>query len=315
VRNAFARELEQLGAEDPRIVLLSGDIGNRLFDKFKSLFPNRFINCGVAEQNMISVAAGMAMCGLRPLTYTIASFGTTRCLEQIRLDVCYPNLPVIVVGAGAGLCYVANGASHEACEDIAFLRVLPNMVLLCPGDVWEVRAAVREAINHAGPVYIRLGKKNEPPVHRDTPDFKIGRAIVVRPGKEICLLSTGNLLPVAISAAEKISADGIQAQVVSFHTVKPLDEEFLFKAFQNFRLVVTVEEHCMLGGLGGSIAEWSASQGPLHARLLTLGKGDSFLHEAGGQQYARECWGLTPEGIAEKAMSFYSSYLVRRTHG
>ena len=158
MRNAFAQEITALAAEDKRIVLLSGDIGNRLFDPYKKQFPDRFYNCGVAEANMTSVAAGMALSGLRPVTYTIAAFNTVRCLEQIRVDVCYQGLPVVIVGVGGGLSYAALNATHHALEDVAFLRILPNMTVICPGDAWEVRAAVRAAIKHNGPVYVRLGK-------------------------------------------------------------------------------------------------------------------------------------------------------------
>jgi transketolase len=186
------------------------------------------------------------------------------------------------------------------------------MTVICPGDAWEVRAAVREAIKLSGPVYLRLGKKNEPAVHTEMPDFKIGRGIVVSPGEEICLLSTGNMLPMAMRASLKISAKGISTQVVSFHTIKPLDQETLFRSFEDFRLVVTVEEHSLLGGLGGSIAEWLASRQPMRARLLCLGKNDSFLHEAGGQQYARDCFGLTAKNIAERSLEAYAAILSEK---
>lgn len=241
MRNAFASEITSLATQDQRLFLLSGDIGNRLFDTFKGQFPNRFINCGVAEANMISVASGMALCGLRPVAYTINSFITARCLEQIRIDVCYHNVPVIIVGVGAGLSYASLGGTHQSCEDIAFLRVLPNMTVICPGDPVEVRLALRAALNHEGPVFIRLGKKGEPNVHRQPPAFAIGRAIVVRAGNDVCLLSTGNMLPVTVQAAEELEQKGVHAQVVSFHTVKPLDEGLLADVFSRFAVVATIE--------------------------------------------------------------------------
>ena len=302
MRNAFATEVTALAGEDERLVLLSADIGNRLFDRFKECFPGRFFNCGVAEANMVSVAAGMALCGLRPVTYTIASFTTARCFEQIRVDVCYQNLPVMIVGVGAGLAYAANGGTHHSCEDIATLRVLPNMTVLCPGDPIEVRLAVRAALNLGGPVYLRLGKKGEPTVHVQPPEFKIGKGIIVRPGHDVCLLSTGNLLPVALQTAEKVAMAGTSTQVVSFHTVKPLDEPLLAEAFGKFELVVTMEEHSILGGLGGSIAEWLAAQPRQKARLCRIGTADGFLHEAGDQEYAREYFGLTPDRIAARIL-------------
>ena len=168
MRNAFADELTKLGNEDARVVMLSGDIGNRLFDKFKDKHPSRFFNCGVAEANMMGVAAGMAMNGLRPVAYTITPFVTTRCLEQIRTDVCYHEAPVTIVAVGAGLAYSGLGPTHHACEDISFLRSIPNMVVICPGDAFEVRAALRASMQQDRPVYIRMGKKGEPVVHSGT---------------------------------------------------------------------------------------------------------------------------------------------------
>ncbi|NNN20349.1 MAG: transketolase, partial [Acidimicrobiaceae bacterium] len=194
MRNAFAAEITALAAEDERVVLLAGDIGNRLFDPYRDSFPDRYINCGVAEANLTTVAAGMASCGLRPFTYSITPFITTRCLEQIRVDICYHELPVIIVGTGSGLAYNSLGATHHSCEDIGFLRLLPYMTVICPGDPTEVRLAARAALAHPGPVYIRLGKKGEPDVHQDPPSFEIGRGIVLRDGSDICLISTSNML-------------------------------------------------------------------------------------------------------------------------
>jgi transketolase len=300
MRNAFADELTKLAADDPRVVMLSGDIGNRLFDTYKDQHPDRFFNCGVAEANMISMGAGMAMCGLRPVAYTITPFITTRCLEQIRVDVCYHHQSVIIVGVGAGMSYASLGATHHACEDIAFLRALPGMTVICPGDAMEVRAALRAALKHDGPVYIRLGKKNEPVIHPDVPDLKIGEAIILREGADVCLLSTGNLLPNVCEAADLLAEAGISAQVVSFHTVKPLDERLLRDAFARFPLVTTVEEHSVIGGLGGAVAEWRADQDVTGARLLRIGTPDNFMHEAGSQSHARELFGLTPDAIVQK---------------
>ncbi len=303
MRDAFAAEISELGAEDSRTVILSGDIGNRLFDKFKAKFPTRFYNCGIAEANMISMAAGMALSGLKPIAYTINSFITARCYEQIRLDLCYHNVPVILVGVGAGLGYASLGATHHSCEDIAMMRVLPNMTVICPGDAVEVRLAMRAALKLSGPVYIRLGKKGEPVVHKQPPPFTIGKGIVVREGKQVCLLSTGNVLPLVLETAEALSAKKISVQVVSMHTVKPLDEALLAKTFSNFDLVATVEEHSILGGFGGSVAEWLTDHLPQKAKFHRFGTSDSFLHEAGEQDYARERFGLTVEKISETIMT------------
>jgi transketolase len=301
MRNAFADELTKLGDEDPRIVMLSGDIGNRLFDKFKAKHPSRFFNCGVAEANMMGVAAGMAMNGLRPVAYTITPFVTTRCLEQIRTDVCYHEAPVTIVAVGAGLAYSGLGPSHHACEDIAFLRSIPNMVVICPGDAFEVRAALRAAMRQDRPVYIRMGKKGEPVVHAGPiENFQIGKAIPVSDGKDVCLLSTGNMLPEAIEAAHRLGEKGISAQVVSFHTVKPLDEAFLKEAFDRFTLVATIEEHSLIGGFGAAVSEWLTDSRTTNRNFVRFGTPDAFFKKSGEQEYAREMLGLSAHQIADK---------------
>lgn len=305
MRNAFAEEITVLAAEDKRIVLLSGDIGNRLFDKYKECFPDRFYNCGVAEANLMSMAAGMALCGLRPVAYTITPFITTRCFEQIRVDVCYNNTPVIIVGVGSGFGYASLGATHHSCEDIAIMRVLPNMTVICPGDAFEAKAAIRASLKHKGPVYIRLGKKGEPLVHKKIPDFRIGKGIIVNKGDDVCLLSTGSVLTIALKAGEVLSKNGISSQVVSFHTIKPLDKDLLSEIFDKFSLVVTVEEHSLIGGLGGSIAEWLVDNSPQKAKLLRFGTADAFLHKVGNQEYAREIFGLTAKAISERISDIY----------
>lgn len=307
MRNAFASQLELLAASDDRIVLLSGDIGNRMFDKFKAQFPDRFYNCGIAEQSMISMAAGLAMCGLRPIAYTIAPFITARCLEQIRVDLCYHHQSVILAGVGAGLGYAELGATHHSCEDIAMLRSLPGMTVVCPGDAIEVRAAMTGLLKLDGPSYLRLGKKGEPVIHPAIPDdFAIGKAHVLRQGEDICLLSTGNILPVVCEAADLLQQRGIHARVVSYHTVKPLDDAILQECFDDFAIVATIEEHSLIGGFGSAVAEWLVD-GPMLdsgcARLIRIGTPDAFPHLAGDQSHARAEFGLTAQAIAHRLWS------------
>jgi transketolase len=302
MRNAFARELTRLAENDPRVVLLMGDIGNRLFDEFRARFPERFFNCGIAEANMMSVAAGMALCGLRPVVYTIVPFVTARCLEQIRVDVCYHHAPVVIVGVGGGLSYASLGATHHACDDLALLRVLPGIKIVCPGDPTEVHLALQAALAQDDPIYLRLGKKGEPVVHPEEPVFEIGRGIVLRSGTGITLLSTGNLLPTAVEVADRLEVEGLAVRLVSFHTVKPLDEALLQECFADGVLVATLEEHSVIGGLGGAVAEWLSEQTPQAARLLRIGTPDRFLHETGGQNDARQRLGLDAESIARKIL-------------
>jgi len=305
MRNVFADELTQLAADDPRVVLLSGDIGNRLFNRYKESFADRFINCGIAEQNMISLAAGMAMSGLRPIAYTIAPFITARCLEQIKVDLCYHRQPVIVVGVGAGLSYANLGATHYGIDDLAMLRPLPNMTILCPGDPLEVRAALRVALQSDGPVYLRLGKKGEPCVHADVPDVTIGRGLTLHEGDDVCLLSVGTMLPVAMQVAQQLGAQGVDTRVVSMHTVKPMDDSLVAGVMSRCRIVATVEEHAVIGGFGSAVAEWLVDQPERHrftATLLRIGCDDAYLCEAGDQAHARQHYGLTADAITQRVL-------------
>lgn len=297
MRNAFAAEITDLAQDEKGLVLLMGDIGNHLFDRYKERYPARFYNCWVAEANMIGAAAGLASCGLRPVCYTITPFATTRCLEQIRVDLCYHHVPVIVVGTGSGLSYASLGATHHSCEDLAMMRVLSGIKVLCPGDPMEVRACLRAALKEEGPVYMRIGKKGEPAIHREMPDITIGKCTVVKKGTSVCILNAGNTLPLALQAAEELDSLGFSTEVASFHTIKPLDEVYLARAFSEFELVATLEEHSIIGGFGGGVAEWLSDQEGLRARLLRFGTADNFLHKAGDQAYARKYYGLTRDHI------------------
>jgi transketolase len=301
MRNAFADEIMRIAQADRRAVLLSGDIGNRLFDKLKDVAPSRFFNCGVAEANLIGVSAGLAMTGLKPFAYTIVPFITTRVLEQIRIDLCYHNVPATVVGVGGGLSYAALGPTHHALEDVAFLRMLPNMAVLCPGDAMEVRGCVKAAMAHDGPVYIRLGKKGEPVVHATEPKVTIGRSLVIREGRDCTILALGNILPEAIKTAEILAAQGIEAGVISLVSVKPLDAEMLGRIFSSSPLVVSVEEHSILGGAGSAVLEWLNQHEPAAAaKLLRVGTPDTFYKLSGKQSFARRQLGLDSQSLAAR---------------
>lgn len=298
MRNAFAAEVTKLGAEDARVVLMSGDIGNRLFDDFKVRSPGRFFNCGVAEANMMGMAAGLGLSGMRPVVYTITPFLTTRCYEQVRNDVCYHKSPVIIVGTGSGLSYAELGPTHHSCEDMALMRLLPDMTVLAPCDQVELRLGLRAALQKSGPVYIRIGKKGEPTIHKSDPDFAIGRAITLRQGSDLCLIGTGTIVPVVLGAADQLTANNLSVRVESFPTVKPLDTARLNELFSAYPVVAVAEEHSRAGGLGSSVAEWLATQPKSSARLISFGTDDVFLHEVGSQTYARERFGLTADNIA-----------------
>jgi len=303
MRNAFAAAITDLAAADERIVLLSGDIGNRLFDKYRDRCPDRFYNCGVAEANMTGMAAGLALSGLRPFTYTITPFATTRVIEQIRVDICYHDVPVVIVGTGSGLSYASLGPTHHSCEDVGILRCFPNLTVLCPADSAEVRPAIEAALTLPGPAYIRLGKKGEPTIHDAPPAFEVGKGIVMREGSDVCLLGMGTMTSVALAAAKELEARGLSCRVVSMHTVKPLDEALLADAFRRFRAVAVVEEHSVIGGLGSAVAEWLARRDGPHPPLVACGTPDAFISEAGSQAWMRERCGLTGPAVAAAVLA------------
>lgn len=297
MRNTFAHELTSLAAVDPRLVVLSGDIGNRLFDDFKQVAPERFYNCGIAEANMTGVAAGLALTGFRPVTYTITPFAVVRCLEQIRVDVCYHGLPVIIAGTGSGLSYAELGPTHHSLDDVAFMRALPGMTVVCPCDQIEVRLALRAALQQDGPVYLRLGKKGEPDLHKGEPEFCFGRAITLRQGTDVCILSSGPISGVAMSCADMLSEQGISVRVESVHTIKPLDTVLLQELSARYPVVAVLEEHGLIGGLGSAVAEWLADRQSGGFRLIRFGTPDCFMETVGSQDYARSLFGLTPEHL------------------
>ncbi len=305
MRTAFADEITKLGVEDPRVVLLSGDIGNRMFDDFKAQSGSRFLNCGIAEANMMSMAAGMALSGLRPVIYTITPFTTTRCLEQIRVGVCYHKASVVIVGTGSGLSYSSLGPTHHSLEDVAILRALPGMVVFSPADKAELRAGLREALKQDRPVYIRLGKKNEPQVHSDEFGHRLtlGKSTTVREGSNICLIGSGNILPEVVAAADGLAERGVSAHVESFHTVKPIDKERLSQLFERFSLVAVVEEHSIIGGLNSAVAQWMVEQPIMPgAKLLSIATRDEFLHEIGSHDFARRHFSIDANSIKERVI-------------
>ncbi len=298
VRNAFIRGLTSLAAADPSVVFLTADLGYKIFDDFATRFPGRFMNAGVAESNMVGVAAGLALGGFRPFIYSIVPFATLRCFEQIRNDVCYNHVPVTIVGVGGGYSYGPNGPTHHALEDIAAMRSLPNMTVICPGDPVETELAVAALGAHREPTYLRLGRAGDPVVHREPPQFQIGKAITMRSGSDCTLISTGGMLPVAMEAAVLLAND-ISCRVVSMHTVKPLDEVTLSECCRETEALFTLEEHSRIGGLGSAVGEW-LSDNNLQFPLHSFGTRDSFMHVSGSQEYLRDDQGLSAPRIAAR---------------
>jgi len=305
MRDAFIAELNQLAAEDDRVLLLSGDIGFKVFDHFRDTYPDRYFNMGIAEANMMGAAAGMAMSGKRPVVYTIIPFLTMRAYEQIRVDVAMQDQPVMIVGVGGGLAYDILGPTHQSIEDVAILRAMPNMVVLTPSDPAETRAAVRAAHEHAGPVYLRLGKNGEPPLGDGADDFEIGRAITLRSGTDVSIVASGPILDVGLRAADLLEQRGISCRVINVHSIKPFDAEAVLSAARETKAMVSLEEHNIIGGLGSAVAEVLA-EGACSTKFKRLGIPDVFTFEVGSQAHLFELYGLTAETIAEALASMLS---------
>ncbi|MHB8499962.1 MAG: transketolase family protein [Candidatus Acidiferrales bacterium] len=298
MRGAFFRALLELAEQDDRVQLVVGDLGFGVVEEFARRFPKRFLNAGVAEQNMTGIAAGMALSGKIVFTYSIANFPILRCLEQVRNDVCYHNANVKIVAVGGGLAYGALGATHHATEDLAILRSLPRMVVVAPGDPVETEAATRAVTAHAGPCYLRLGRAGEANVHHGQIHFQLGKAIQVRDGKDLTLISTGGLLETAVRVAESLRHTGLRTRVLSMHTVKPLDSDAILAAARETGAIFTLEEHSRVGGLGGAVAERLAEVSEGAILFKRFGLPSAFCSVAGTQEYLRAQHGLSVESLA-----------------
>ena len=302
MRNAFADEVTQIAKADPRVVLLSGDIGNRLFDKLRAQSPSQFLNCGVAEQNMMGLAAGMGLCGLRPIVYTITPFTTVRCLEQIKVDVAYHESPVIIVGTGSGLSYARLGPTHHSLEDFAIFRAIPNLQVLAPWDASSLRACLRMALQSGRPTYMRIGKKGEADLCEGRVVPVIGEGFVLQAGKRLCILAVGTVAQEAHAAGRTLKVQGIEAEVVLTHTVKPCPTALFDGLLSRFECFVTVEEHARIGGFGESFLSHIGLQG-MQKRVFCLGTGDSFMPVVGSQAFARSYFGIDAASIVTSAQA------------
>ena len=304
MRNAFAKAMTQLAEEREDVCLLSGDIGNRMFDRYKEVAPTRFFNCGIAEANMMSMAAGMGLQGLSPVVYTITPFTTTRCLEQIRTGVAYHEAPVVIVGTGSGLSYAELGATHHSLEDIAILRSIPNMRICAPADSTELIAQLRQAIDEKKPTYIRIGKKGEPNLHDNLDNLGIGKANLLKDGQKTLLLSIGPIISEALHAREILERCGIKPAIANMGSVKPLDEQFLQQCVaEEYTNWISIEEHHKCGGLGSALLEWLNEKRINRINLKRMGIDDHFVHKLGSQEYVRELEKLNAAAIVEEVKS------------
>jgi len=286
VRTAFIETLERLAEADSRIVLMTGDLGFGVLDRYRERFPDQFYNVGVAEQNMAGVAAGLAMAGHVVFTYSIANFPILRCLEQVRNDICYHEADVKIVSVGGGMGYGSLGPSHYATEDLAICRALPGIAVVAPGDPVEVEKLVPQIVSMPGPAYLRLGRAGEPRIHSQDAQVELGRLSSVREGEDVLLLSTGGILAEVVRSADELLLEGISAAVISVHSLAPFDSDGLCEAADRFRLVVTCEEHTVVGGLGGAVAEILMEAG-VETVFRRFGLRGGVPKGVGSQEYLR----------------------------
>jgi len=309
MRSGFIKALMDLAEGDERIFLLVGDVGYSLVEPFIEKFPGRFVNIGIAEQNMAGISTGLALSGKTVFIYSLANFPTLRCVEQIRNDICYHEANVKIVTSGAGLVYGALGPTHHVIEDMAVMRALPNMTVIAPCDPMEAALATRAAARLDGPCYLRLAKTGDPVVHNATPDFQIGKAITVRDGTDLTLVVCGGIILNAIKAAEQLERQGIHTRVLSMHTVKPLDTSAVLAAARNTGTVMSIEEHSIVGGLGSAVAETLAESAITNVAFKRMGINNCFCSEVGSQEYLRHRHSLSVEDIVAQAVQLLESRL------
>ena len=302
-RESYGNALVELGAEHEEIVVLDADLAAATkTGMFKKAYPDRFIDCGIAEGNMMGVAAGLAAAGKVPFASSFAMFAAGRAFEQVRNSIGYPHLNVKIGATHAGISVGEDGATHQCNEDIALMRSIPGMTVICPADDVEARAAVKAAYEHEGPVYMRFGRLAVPVIN-DRPDYKfeLGKGVVLREGKDVTIIATGLCVAASLEAADLLAAEGISAKVINIHTIKPLDEELVAAAAKETGKVVIVEEHSVIGGLGSAVCDALCAKAP--TPVLKIGINDVF-GESGPALELLKKYGLDGEGIFRKVRDF-----------
>ncbi len=302
MRDTFVRTLVKLAKEDKNIELVTGDLGFGVLRPFYETCPDQFTNAGIAEQNMTSMAAGMALEGKNVFTYSIGNFPTLRCLEQIRNDCAYHKANVTVVCIGGGFVYGSLGMSHQATEDLAILRALPDVVVMAPADLVEAEECTKALAKHDGTAYLRLGRGGERRIHGKIDDFQIGKAIKIYDGKKIAIFSTGAIFEEVTVAYDELKNQGYDPAVYTFPTIKPIDQEAIKRISREFNLITTVEEHNIVGGFGSAVAEVMAEMKDKKARLLRIGLNDEYSVRVGNQKYLREQYGMDSKAIVERIL-------------
>lgn len=306
MRTAYLSALYDLSKENRDVLALISDNGAIVYDKYREDFPEQFINFGISEANMVASAAGLAACGKIPFAYTISTFLTMRAFEFVRNDVCLQNQNVKLVGTGAGFVYSTLGPTHHATEDLAVMRVLPNLTILSPASPMEVRKATIAAAQMEGPVYIRLGTNKEPEIYETDYDFVVGKGIPLLDGNDVTLVSTGSITFDVLQAAKELWEDGISTRVINIHTIKPIDEEILIKAAMETGAVITVEEHSVIGGLGSAVAEIVLEKSLDSCLFERMGLKDTFCKGYGSHKELKLMNGLSIDDIKCRAKAIVS---------
>jgi transketolase len=301
VRTAFSDALVSAALADPKVLLLTGDHGYALFDPFRKAVPDQYINCGIAEQNMVGMAAGLAKAGFKPVVYGLAAFIPMRVLEQIKIDVCYENLPVTLIGDGAGLVYSYLGTSHQCTEDIACARAIPSLTVLSPADRFEMTAAMDLSFRLSAPVYLRMGKSDRGDVHSDTVSFQPGELLRLRQGNgRIALIATGSMVKTAVDLCDL----GLDADIWSAPSIKPLKQRQIAEILERVDAIVTLEEHSVIGGLGACIAEEAAQHRPVP--ICRIGVEDRYSESCGSWEYLLQEHELDLDAVKKRVDAFVS---------
>lgn len=305
MRDTFVKTLLEIAKKDKNVYLITGDLGFGVLKPFWEELPNQIINAGIAEQNMTSIAAGLAMQGKIVYTYSIGNFPTLRCIEQIRNDCAYHNANVKVVCVGGGFVYGSLGMSHHATEDIAMMRALPDVTVMAPGDLVEAEYATKAIYQQQGTCYLRLGRGGEKRIHEKLDNFAIGKAIPIHKGEKVAILSTGAIFDEASEAYDALKAEGICPTVYTFPTIKPIDKECILQCAKTHKTIITVEEHNLSGGFGSAVAEVLAEHEGAKAKLVRIALDDRYSCIVGSQKYLRKQYGLDAKTIINKVKENY----------
>jgi len=298
MRFTVVKLIYEAALKNKRIFFLTGDLGHACEEEFRKNLPNQYMNTGIAEQNMIGIAAGLALSGMKVFVYSIAPFVTMRCFEQVKNDVCYQNLDVNIIGVGGGFIYGPYGNTHCSIEDIAVMRVLPNMKIICPANPLETEQLTKQLLTISGPSYMRIGRGKEPMPQEEYPVI-LGKGYQVKPGKDGAIITTGTTLTECERSIELLAEKGLNLSLINMHTVKPLDKELVIKIINEVDAVFTVEEHNIIGGLGSAISEVISEEARKKIRFKRFGVNDLYLHEIGSQEYLRDRHGFSAQKIAE----------------